>query len=163
MSNGETERIAEWNLVCPDHTLNLEVREGYTYCPQGCIFSIVKGIPRFTGDEYSTAFGYQWGQFAKTQFESTTARPITLNRLREALGSELWSKLPNSSVLEVGCGAGRFTEVFLGEGAKVFSTDLSRAIDTNVLNFPISEKHFAVQADLESFPYRRNPLTLFVA
>lgn len=152
MSNRENERIAEWNLVCPDHSLNLEVHEGYTHCQQGCIFSIENGIPRFTGDEYSTAFGYQWGQFAKTQFDSTTTLPITLNRLREALGPELWSKLPNSSVLEVGCGAGRFTEVFLGEGAEVFSTDLSRAIDTNVLNFPISEKHFAVQADLRRLP-----------
>ena len=43
MSNRENERSAEWNLVCPDHSLNLEVHEGYTHCQQGCIFSIENG------------------------------------------------------------------------------------------------------------------------
>ena len=152
MSNEKTEGIAAWALVCPEHILNLEALEDFMHCPRGCKFRIENGIPRFTRDEYSTAFGYQWGQFAKTQFDSTTSLPITLNRLREALGSDLWSELSNSSVLEVGCGAGRFTEVFLEEGAEVFSTDLSRAIDTNILNFPISDKHFAVQADLRKLP-----------
>jgi 2-polyprenyl-3-methyl-5-hydroxy-6-metoxy-1,4-benzoquinol methylase len=144
--------IKGWNLVCPDHALALSVFEDYLQCPYGCVFGIENGIPRFTKDDYSAAFGYQWGQFAKTQLDSNTKLPITSNRLENALGPELWSNLEDRYVLEVGCGAGRFTEVLLGQGAKVFSTDLSGAIETNVLNFPISEKHFAVQADLQKLP-----------
>jgi SAM-dependent methyltransferase len=55
--------------------------------------------------------------------------------------------------LEVGCGAGRFTEVLLDEGAKVYSVDLSLAVEVNANNFPISDLHAVVQADVLSLPF----------
>ncbi len=56
------------------------------------------------------------------------------------------------NVLEAGCGAGRFTEVLLAEGARVFACDLSEAVDANQANCGHHENHFVCQADIGSLP-----------
>jgi hypothetical protein len=56
-------------------------------------------------------------------------------------------------VLECGCGAGRFTEVLLGAGARVTSIDLSDAVEANREGFPPGEKHRIAQADILRLPF----------
>jgi len=56
-------------------------------------------------------------------------------------------------VLECGCGAGRFTEVLLSQGARVTSVDLSDAVDANQETFPQDEQHRVAQADLLRLPF----------
>jgi SAM-dependent methyltransferase len=58
-------------------------------------------------------------------------------------------------VLECGCGAGRFTEVLLEDGAFVTSIDLSSAVDANARSFPVSAKHRIAQADILALPFAR--------
>ena len=60
--------------------------------------------------------------------------------------------LRGADVLEVGCGAGRFTEVLLGAGARVFAVDLSGAVDANYLNCSGPPGYFVCQADVLSLP-----------
>src|SRR5688500_2085087 len=94
-------------------------------CENGCHITVVSGIPRFVGSEsYAAGFGLQWNAFGKTQLDSQTGLTLSRDRLAGALGESL-EVLRGKSVLEVGCGAGRFTEAMLAAGARVFAFDLS--------------------------------------
>ena len=116
---------------------------------------VVNGIPRFVkSDNYASAFGRQWNRFQKTQLDSSIKFPLSQERLQRCLGDDLWENLDGKLVLEAGCGAGRFTEVLLKQGAIVVSVDLSDAVDSNQRNFPISDKHFICQADINSLPFK---------
>ena len=64
-----------------------------------------------------------------------TGIPISRTRLRRCLGEAVWKRLAGLDVLECDCGAGRFTEVLLDDGARVTSVDLSEAVDANAENF----------------------------
>lgn len=61
--------------------------------------------------------------------------------------------LSESTILEVGAGAGRFTEILLATGAMVYSADLSSAVEVNVENLPITGKHSVIQADVAHLPF----------
>jgi 2-polyprenyl-3-methyl-5-hydroxy-6-metoxy-1,4-benzoquinol methylase len=92
--------------------------------------------------------------FSKTQFDSHTKSSITKKRVIEACGDYVWNKMSSSTVLEVGCGAGRFTEILLSAGATVYSTDLCLAVEVNQSNFPSSARHKIIQADVAHLPFR---------
>lgn len=116
---------------------------------------VVNGIPRFVkSDNYASAFGRQWNRFQKTQLDSSIKFPLSQERLKRCLGDDLWQNLNGKLVLEAGCGAGRFTEVLLKQGAIVVSVDLSDAVDSNQRNFPISENHYICQADINYLPFK---------
>ena len=128
----------------------------------GELFEIINKIPRILKDRsnYSDAFGEQWLKWRETQLDSFTNTTITEVRLKRCLGSVLCDELLNSkrTILEVGCGAGRFTEVFLNSFPLVnlSSVDLSNAVEANQINFPQSERHQIVQADATKLPYEDN-------
>jgi SAM-dependent methyltransferase len=144
----------ETELYCPIDKFKLSRVGDQLNCVSGHNFPISHGIPRFTGEGYSSAFGYQWSVFSKTQFDSQTHSSITKNRAKEAFGEAVWNKMNSSKILEVGCGAGRFTEILLNAGAEVYSTDLSLAVEVNQQNFPASTHHRVVQADVAHLPFK---------
>ena len=84
-------------------------------------------------DNYAENFGIQWNEFQLTQFDSFTNLPYTENRLADCTGWDL-KKLKNKKVLEIGSGAGKYTEIFLKYGDKILTTDLSTAIYVNSKN-----------------------------
>ena len=55
--------------------------------------------------------------------------------------------------LDVGCGAGRFTEVALGAGARVVALDYSRAVDACRSNLAPHPRLDVVQADVYRLPF----------
>ena len=101
---------------------------------------------------YADSFGLQWNAFRKTQLDSHTGLPISEERLRRCLGPH-WDSLSTMNVLECGCGAGRFTEVLLRQGANVVSVDLSEAVAANKDNCPVSRRHAVVRADVNALPF----------
>ncbi|MBI3185468.1 MAG: methyltransferase domain-containing protein [Myxococcales bacterium] len=125
---------------------------GCTACASS--FPIRGGIPRFVPTErYAASFGFQWNRFRRTQLDSYTGLPLSRNRLFRATG---WPEdLSGDVVLEVGSGAGRFTEVLLATGATVFSSDLSTAIEANGLNNGGSTRLHLAQADLHDLPFAK--------
>ena len=147
--------------VCPVHGGAL-LEEGSRFlCPQGHSFPITGGIPRFVESEgYAEHYGLQWRRYRKTQLDSYTGMPITRERMKRCLGDQLWEQLPEMSVLECGCGAGRFTEVLLAQGATVTSVDLSSAVEANADLFPVSERHRVAQADILSLPFEESTYDL---
>jgi 2-polyprenyl-3-methyl-5-hydroxy-6-metoxy-1,4-benzoquinol methylase len=113
---------------------------------------VVGQIPRFVpSDGYAAAFGRQWLTYRRTQLDSETGTAISRTRLERCVGAPLAS-LRGRSVLEAGCGAGRFTELLLGAGARVFACDLSRAVEANRENCRGWAEHFVCQADILDLP-----------
>ena len=129
------------------------LKEGNKYICGDRIVEVTCDIPRFVpGGSYASLFGDQWKQYKKTQLDSYSGSPISENRLNRCLG-ELQKNLQGKLVLEAGCGAGRFTEVLLKKGATLVSADLSSAVEVNIENFPVSDKHIVIQADINDMPY----------
>jgi len=113
---------------------------------------IVDHIPRFHNDHgYVENWSIQWNQFRKTQLDSYTGYPHTQNRF---WNNTKWKpeELVGKWVLEVGSGAGRFTEVLLKAGAKVVSFDMSLAVNANYLNNGDNDNLFLFQGNIYSMP-----------
>jgi 2-polyprenyl-3-methyl-5-hydroxy-6-metoxy-1,4-benzoquinol methylase len=140
-------------LRCPAHRAALEAEgDALLVCAQGCRVPVVGEIPRFVrSDGYAEAFGRQWLTYRRTQLDSETGTAISRTRLERCLGAPLAS-LRGLSVLEAGCGAGRFTELLLEAGARVFACDLSRAVEANLENCRRWPDHFVCQADILALP-----------
>lgn len=146
-------------LRCPAHAVPLEADGAARVedaaelrCPHGCSFAVRAGIPRFVpGASYADGFGLQWNAYRRTQLDSQTGTTISRDRLARCLGGSL-DVVGGRSVLEVGCGAGRFTEVLLDAGARVFACDLSDAVLANHANCARDDGYFVCQADALALP-----------
>ena len=105
---------------------------------------------KIADQRYANNFGLQWNTFQTTQFDSKTGSQATANRL---FGCSGWhpSSLKNKLVLEVGSGAGRFTEVLLKHGAYVVSTDISNAVFANARNNS-SDRLLLIREDIGNLP-----------
>ena len=124
------------------------------HCPQGCSFSIDKGIPRFVApDNYCSSFGLQWQRYQKTQLDSYTKTNISRKRLEYSLNMPL-EALRGKVVLEAGCGAGRFTEHLIENCGSLVSADISTAVDANLKNCAGKKPYLLVQADINALPLR---------
>ncbi len=139
------------------------VKEGGKFICENKVVEVVAGVPRFAASgSYASLFGDQWKQYKKTQLDSYTGSPITESRLDRCLGDALKNNLKGKVVLEAGCGAGRFTEVLLKKGATLVSSDLSSAVEVNIENFPLSDNHLVIQADINDMPYADNTFDVVV-
>jgi SAM-dependent methyltransferase len=156
-------------LRCPSHHATLRAaatgpeKNGEVRGECGCLFPIRKGVPRFVpASNYADGFGIQWNRFRKTQLDSYTGTTISRDRLSRCIGSPL-EQLRGARVLEIGCGAGRFTEVLLNAGANVVAMDLSGAVDANYLNCWGRKGYFCCQADVLSLPVAQGAFDMVVA
>jgi len=115
---------------------------------------IVGGIPRFCAREnYARSFGYQWEIHRSTQIDSKNGYSFSAERLWKITG---WpSDLTGETVVEAGCGAGRFTEVLLAAGARVVAFDFSAAIKVNVENNGARGDLVAFQGSIYDMPLAR--------
>jgi SAM-dependent methyltransferase len=110
------------------------------------------GIPRFVPDDgYAESFGEQWNAYRRVQLDSATGKPISRDRLFR--GTRWPERLDGERVLEVGCGAGRFTEVLLDAGAEVWAVDASSAVDAARANLGAHPRVHLAQADLFDLPF----------
>ena len=117
-------------------------------------FPIVEGIPRFVPvANYADSFGVVWGAFRKAVLDSSLGVTQSHERFVRETG---WTAegLRDRWVLEVGCGAGRFTEILLACGANVVAVDYSSAIDVCRRNLGANARLQLVQADVYALPFR---------
>ena len=139
--------------VSPKSSNKLTQQGPFLIGENGESYDIIKGIPRFVPlDNYAAAFGLQWKTFAKTQLDSHTGHPISEVRLERCLGEPL-EHLRGKLVLEVGSGAGRFTEILLKYGAFVHTLDYSEAVEANKENIGEHPNYQICQADIRQMPY----------
>lgn len=90
----------------------------------------VDGVVEFVSDDTQDHFGLQWNRFAAVQLDSVNGTTQSRDRLLNQSGL-VPADFAGKTVLEVGCGAGRFTEVLLSFGAKVVAVDYSAAVHAN--------------------------------
>jgi SAM-dependent methyltransferase len=134
-----------------------EIEAGRLVCESCAVgYPIVNSIPRFLrreGDE--DCFGFQWNAFARVQ-TSPAHMPHNRDRFFATTG---WSRdLGGETILEAGCGAGRFSGVALETGAEIFSFDLSSAVEAARKTAASPQwhgRHHLFQADIAELPLPR--------
>ena len=143
------------DLECPAADGTKEVENGTLSCTAcGRRFPIVNKIPRFVPKEnYADNFGFQWNEFRTTQLDSHTMVPISRDRFYRYSG---WSpdELRGKCILDVGCGAGRFTEIALAAGATVIAIDYSTAVEACSKSHGDNDRLSVCQADIYQLPFK---------
>lgn len=117
-------------------------------------YPILNYIPRFVpAENYANNFGLQWHKFRQTQLDSYSGQSISSTRFFDQTG---WNQkeLEGKTVLDVGCGAGRFAEIALSCGANLVALDYSSAIDACWLNLAPHPRLNLLQADIYALPFR---------
>ncbi len=150
------------SLICPNTKELLSIKGGFLVSRQGIKYPIINNIPRFVHkNNYAKSFGLQWNKFRKAQLDSYTNTTLSTDRLKRICGGDL-TVFNNKSVLEVGCGAGRFTEIMLKNNADVYAVDLSNAVEANYSNFSTSSNYHVFQANVYQLPFEENSFDFVV-
>ena len=93
-------------------------------------YPIVGSIPRFVSseDDYCGNFGYQWQRWRTLQIDRLSGHTLSETRF---FNDSRWDRdwLAGKTILDAGCGAGRFADVAAQHGARVVAVDLSNAVD----------------------------------
>jgi len=134
-----------------------EIQEGLLACANcHSEYSVVESIPRFCKRvNYAASFGYQWKKFRLIQVGTEQEQ---ISKVRFYRTTKWKEALPGERILEVGCGAGRFTKIALDTGAEVYSFDLSDAVEANLANVErddLRKRHHLFQADIYQIPLPR--------
>ena len=123
----------------------------------GTSYPIVRGIPRFVDQEnYASSFGYEWNRWPRVQFEDENAgRPMAghTTRMWEII-TEVEGGLEGQTIVEFGCGPGRFLDVVRRKGGRAVGIDLSQAVEAARQNFAHDPDVLIVQGDIYDPPFR---------
>ena len=122
-------------LINPINKSVIEKTEHGYIDSNGRIFPLVNGVLRLVEEgNYTDSFGFQWNKFQKTQIDTEKNNLFSKARFFAETG---WDKenLEGKNVLEVGSGAGRFTQIVLDyTRANLYSVDYSSAVFANYRN-----------------------------
>ena len=114
------------------------------------------GAYRVVADEnYTENFGYQWNKFVGTQVDKASKLQISKTRF---FAETNWDKedLSGKNILEVGSGAGRFTQIILDHtNANLYSVDYSNAVEANYKNNGPNERLHLFQASIYEMPFAK--------
>lgn len=123
---------------------------------KGNEYPMRNGVIRIvSGEDYTDNFGFQWNRFAKVQMDRE-GKNMQISKLR-FFSETGWDKedLSGINMLEVGCGAGRFSKVVMEyTRANLFSIDLSDAVEVNYRNnFQYGKRLKIFQANIYDMPF----------
>ena len=123
----------------------------------GSRFAIIGGIPRICeAENYASSFGTQWNAFKETQLDRHRPEPGPSERRFFAETGWQPDELDGLDILEVGSGAGRFSEVVLRRTkANLYSLDYSSAVEANLANNGAiaPERFHLFQASIYEMPF----------
>jgi SAM-dependent methyltransferase len=135
------------------------IRTGVLRTRSGNAYPVVRGIPRFVdAEQYATSFGFEWTRWPKVQFESeNVGRPMAgwTTRMWERITNANEDAVRDRTVVEFGCGPGRFLDVVRRKGGKAVGIDLSLAVEAARKNFADDPGVLVVQGDLLHPPFRK--------
>jgi SAM-dependent methyltransferase len=114
--------------------------------PAGREWPVVEGIPRFVESAYLESFGRQWNRYdvVHDDEDRATFEAKTGMRLDELRGL---------TVLDAGCGGGRYCKVAAEAGASVIGVDHTTAVEKAARLCAHLPKASFVQADLKRLPF----------
>ncbi len=120
------------------------------------IFPKKNGAYRITANNnYTENFGYQWNKFAGTQVDKASKLQMSKTRF---FAETNWDKedLTGKNILEVGSGAGRFSQIILDHtNANLFSVDYSNAVEANYKNNGPHDRLHLFQASIYDMPFAK--------
>ncbi len=123
----------------------------------GTVFPYKNGAYRIVSDDnYTGNFGFQWNKFVGTQVDKASNLEISKVRFFAETG---WDKedLSNKNILEVGSGAGRFSQIILDfTKGTLYSVDYSNAVEANFKNNGPNERFHLFQASIYDMPFEKN-------
>jgi ubiquinone/menaquinone biosynthesis C-methylase UbiE len=113
------------------------------------------GILRFVdSDSYAESFGKEWNWFSTTQLDRVEeGRTESRETFFEKTGFSP-EELEGKTILDVGCGMGRFAQVAADHGARVVGVDLSVAVEAAHANLGALPDTAFVQADVFQLPFK---------
>lgn len=125
--------------------------QGYVCSSCSASYPCLREVARFVkAENYAGSFGFQWQRYARTQLDDATSHQSTTDFGRKTGFTP--EQLRGKSVLDVGCGMGRFAEVATRWGARVIGIDLSVAAEVAARN--LAGREFkALQADVFQLPF----------
>ena len=142
-----------------------ERENGTLACENDHRWPVVRGIPRFTGEERTAtieadsiqrSFGSEWDayDYAGDRVwgqELATRREIALREL-DCAPQDLEGKL----VLDAGCGTGVLSSLLAEMGAHVIAADISLSVDAARAHFPqeVLDRVEFIQADMTRPPFK---------
>lgn len=156
-------------LCCPDtrEALALEARvtldngvvwAGVLRTASDREYPIVRGVPRFVSREkYAASFGWEWERWPRVQFEADNAdRPMSghTTRMWDRVTGAAAEDVQGKTLVDFGCGPGRFLDVVRQKGGVAVGIDMSAAVDAARGNFGEDPDVLVVQGDLLRPPFR---------
>jgi SAM-dependent methyltransferase len=130
---------------------------GYGLTESGNIaFPLKNGAYRLVDDHnYAESFGFQWNKFVETQIDKSADMELSEKRFFSTTG---WRNedLTQNNILEVGSGAGRFTQIVLDKtNANLYSVDYSNAVEANYKNNGPNTRLKLFQASIYELPFAK--------
>ena len=120
------------------------------------VFPLKLGAYRIVQDDnYTENFGFQWNKFVGTQVDKESHLNISKDRFFAETG---WDKedLSGKNILEVGSGAGRFSQIILDyTKGDLYSVDYSNAVEANFKNNGPHERLHLFQASIYEMPFAK--------
>lgn len=140
--------------VHPQTRQALQLQAGGLSDGSSIVFPFSDGVYRIVqGENYTGNFGYQWNKFQTTQIDSVSQVNLSRERFWTQTG---WKPeaLQGMNILEVGSGAGRFTQVVLEDcQANLYSVDYSDAVDANYRNNGPNDRLHLYRASIYEMPF----------
>ena len=135
-------------------TLLQPQQEGLANLANKIVFRLCNGVYKIAAeDNYTKNFGYQWNKFVGTQVDKSSKLEMSKLRFFAETG---WDKedLSGKNILEVGSGAGRFSQIILDyTKANLYSVDYSNAVEANYKNNGPHERLQLFQASIYDMPF----------
>ena len=104
-------------------------------------------VPKKKPNNYAKNFGYQWRDFSKTQIDYFNKTNISEKFIKKITFNE-YKNFKDKTVLEIGCGPGRFSEYLTRYSKKLIINDLSDAIFFN--HYKNKKNAIAIQDDFNN-------------
>ncbi|HZN65406.1 MAG TPA: class I SAM-dependent methyltransferase [Tepidisphaeraceae bacterium] len=124
----------------------------------GRTYPILRGVPRFVSKEqYAASFGWEWSKWPRVQFESeNVGRPMAghTTRMWERITGASLDDVHGRTIVDFGCGPGRFLDVVRNKGGVAVGIDMSSAVDAARNNFADDPDVLIVQGDLLRPPFK---------
>ncbi|MEQ9288850.1 MAG: class I SAM-dependent methyltransferase [Cyclobacteriaceae bacterium] len=144
--------------INPFNKLQLTPNKGGFTDEEGTLFNVENGVLKFVKDDnYTSNFGFQWNKFAKTQLDRHHSSVDQSKKRFFAVTQWEEGGLENENILEVGSGAGRFSQVILKHTkANLYTVDYSNAVEANYKNNGPHPRLHIFQASIYELPFAPN-------
>jgi len=143
-------------LIDPKTNKQLSLSQKGLMVNDALVYPLINGALRIVEDDnYTQNFGYQWNKFAGTQVDKQSKLEMSKQRF---FAETNWDKeeLAGLNVLEVGSGAGRFSQIILDyTNANLYSVDYSNAVEANFKNNGPNDRLQLFQASIYAMPFAK--------